>query len=418
MSVLQTSSQYLTLKLAAIYGENRQHIQRALLIFYMTLAVITFSIGFGIYFYIHQLSFGIITCTIGISTALIDIFILLILKRLTLAGHFFCLATVVFFTLSIYLTGGILSPYIPWLVMAPVTASLLFERKETFIWAAIVFIEIIAFRLFHPISAESSQYTSAQNEIILFANAGLFIYTIVLIISSEKIRSDLHRLRRMISADEEQLESSLTEAMQGRELERQRISRELHDGLNNTLTAVRLRHQAVLQKNAATEPKIKHFLMEMGQLSTRVSRMSEDLSVHVLRDFGLSDGISYLISRFENRTSITCETILHQVGHIPEKFHLPIYRILQETLQIVILNAAISQVSLQVLGLKTLLRIMIEAEGPGFSPEQQASLLNISDRSGLSETGDHLGLLNGEIFFDSAPGKGFSLIIEIPYQHE
>lgn len=415
MNFIRTYSQFLTLKFSRHFQGSESDTHRALIIFYMTLAVIVFSIGFGTYFILNDLHFGTLTCTVGIISAALDLIFLLILRKIGLAGHFFCLATAFFFTLSIYLTDGIHSPYVPWLVMAPVTASILFGLRETLIWAIVALLEIIAWRVFRGtgIEGDPTMFFSAKSEVILIANMGLYVYTILLIISAERVRTDLHRLRRLISADEQQQASSLTQALQGRELERQRISRELHDGLNNILTAVRLRHQVSLQKAAPYDTEIHDFLHKMDQLSARVGRMSEDLSVHVLQDFGLANGIRYLVSRFELDSEAS---VSHYVQEevIPDRFSLPIYRMLQECLQNAIHPTQAREATLQVLCLENLIRIMVEADGKGFSDYEKTTLLSEK----LRETNDYVRVFEGELLLDTAPGRGFSLIIEIPYSHE
>lgn len=416
MTSLLSSGHRFSHRIARLFPGDAQRVQHAMLLFYMTCAVLLISSGFITYFLILSVPFGILSCSVSLVSALIEFIILLVFRKVKLASHFFCFSTLTFFLTSIYFTNGLHSPYIPWLVMAPLTASLLLGMRGTNIWGiAMLFSYVmIALGTRFNVLADTTSYMYFRNEVAVFAAAGFFCYTLILIFLSERARFDRLRLERLIHSDQIRKQSTLQQVMDGRELERQRIARELHDGLNAHLTALRLQYQMVLRGGNSESAIAGNIMKEMDGLTSRIHQLSQRLSVHVLRDFGLDQAIRHLIRQSTAERPCEVDFFMDQNGSISSELELPLFRMSQTALEIFIHTFSATHIELQILALPGLVRVMTDANGKTNLPPQARTQME----SDMQEVRDYMSVFHGEMFLEFEETGHCSLIIEIPLHHE
>ncbi|MEM6271646.1 MAG: histidine kinase [Bacteroidota bacterium] len=397
--------------LARRFAGDDLKIQRSLLLVYSTFAVVAFCTAFFPYYHYHDLYYGRYSCYLGLAQATVEFILLLVFRRVVLAGHFYCFSVLVFFTFSIYHTGGIASPFMSWLVVAPIMALFMFDRQAALLWGMIALSIFAAFAwLPAHLLGNTAPYTGYTDEISIFAGATFFCFVLVLIFFTERARFDFQRLQRLILADKRQQRTGVLQIMQGRELERQRISRELHDGVNTQLTALHLQYQA--HGKAPTQTQPTELLQALDGLSNAVGQLSRHLSVHVLRDFGLEESIHHLVDTVSERDGQAIDLYFDPKVVLPAQFHLPVYRIVQEALELSSGALRCPIIELQVLGFPGLLRLMVDAEGASAPLPPQPKI------DDFPETRDYLTALPGEILLEPNPAGGFSLIIELQIEHE
>lgn len=387
-----------------------------MLLFYMTCAVWLISCGFLIYFLVIGEPFGVLTCLVGVVSAMIEFAILLAFRKVTFAAHFFCFSTLTYFLSAIYVTNGLHSPYIPWLVMAPLTASLVLGLRGTNLWGILMLFSyvMIALASRFDVLADTSSYMYYRDEVALYASAGFFCYALILVFLSERARHDRLRLERLIHSDQNRKLPTLRQAMDGRELERQRIARELHDGLNAHLTALRLQYLMVQREGNSDASLTENIMQEMDGLTLRINQLSQRLSVHVLRDFGLDQAIRHLIRQMTEGHACEVDFFMDQTGSIARELDLPLFRMSQSALEIFIQTCAATRIELQILSLPGLLRVMAEAN----SPSAPSAEVRRQMKSDMQEIRDYMRVFQGEMFLEFEESGNCSLIIEIPVHHE
>jgi signal transduction histidine kinase len=86
---------------------------------------------------------GVWVCLTEISLSVLLVFSLPFLKRLKQANRFFLIKSSLFFWVLIWLTGGIRSPFLVWLLVVPIFAFILFRRKEILNWAWASVVEVL-----------------------------------------------------------------------------------------------------------------------------------------------------------------------------------------------------------------------------------------------------------------------------------
>jgi two-component system sensor histidine kinase UhpB len=217
---------------------------------------------------------------------------------------------------------------------------------------------------------------------------------------------------------EEERRRSGTLAMRAQEEERRRLARDLHDEVNQALTAILLRLEALAQDspgvNMAEVTELKRLV---NQAMEELLNLARQLRPTALDDHGLMPAIETQLKRFSARTGV--EVSLNRDGDpdtLPEDVQTAVYRILQEGLANVGRHAGATAVGVDVEVGEDLLEMRIRDDGAGFDP---SALARRSDADGpgaglgLSGMAERARLAGGELDVRSAPGGGTTVTLRI-----
>jgi len=191
----------------------------------------------------------------------------------------------------------------------------------------------------------------------------------------------------------------------GEERERRRLGCELHDGLGQMLNVLKM-HLA----RESVSPQAARMLDEIMQ---EVIRMNADLMPLVLQDFGLNAAVNQLADRYQRLS----EAQFYYFSDLGEKrfdaaFETNTYRIVQEALSNAFKYAQARHISVHIINQAQSLLIMVEDDGIGFEP--LAKPQKEGGGYGLLNMRLRTEALQGRLLFDSTPGRGCVLNIELP----
>ncbi|MFL5729406.1 MAG: histidine kinase [Cytophagaceae bacterium] len=197
--------------------------------------------------------------------------------------------------------------------------------------------------------------------------------------------------------------------LEGQENERTRLARELHDGLGQMLTVVKLRLSAIEENHTLNE--IRSLL---DDTIAEVRRISNNLMPNVLLDFGLEAGLRLLCKNTGEYAGITIEFSFAQTESSPVNFDVSIglYRIAQEGLNNAIKYSGASKARVSVLQYKDRINMEISDEGKGFVLNDYYS--DSRERKGIKNMRERAKLLNGNFTLESVLNKGTTITVEIP----
>jgi two-component system NarL family sensor kinase len=208
--------------------------------------------------------------------------------------------------------------------------------------------------------------------------------------------------------------------------ERKRVSRELHDGINQLLVSVRYKlDNAKLKLNKQSPDEVTAIIDDAdGILSSgiqEVRRISRDLRPTLLDDLGLSAALESLCSDFSERNDIevSIENSLNnshndQEKRLPQEIKTAFYRIVQEALTNIEKHAhTANHVILKIDKKRNRVMLSISNNGIGFdkttldqtNPDRGLGLRNMIDRAEL---------LEGHMTVNSSLDKGTTVIVNIP----
>lgn len=227
------------------------------------------------------------------------------------------------------------------------------------------------------------------------------------------------RLYQNLVDREEEVKSLTQDIIQLQENERRRFARELHDGLSQILTSLKLGAELAFAKvsdgDAERVRAMEQIIVMAEEARIEAKRIAYDLSPPVLEDFGLIAGIRLLLQNFERRTGITVEIELPPSNvRFDTAIESNVYRILQEAIGNITKYAAATAVSVQLMVRGSMLAVSIIDNGKGFdtsavSAERGSSL-------GFRSMRERALILNGTIHIDSVLGRGTEIVLEIPLQ--
>lgn len=215
------------------------------------------------------------------------------------------------------------------------------------------------------------------------------------------IEEELHteRLRQMRSV------------IDGQEQERQRLSRELHDGLGQTLVAIKLKLESIPLEEMGNQRKTVESVKQMfNHTIEETRRMSNNLMPAALTEFSLAVVLRNLCIEIESNSGINVSLV---IGVLPESFNqllkTYIYRIAQEALNNIVKHSGASRAVISIFSDISKLYLLIEDNGVGFDPSK-----GYESGNGLYNMKERAILLNGKFEIITSRGNGVKIQAEFP----
>lgn len=217
---------------------------------------------------------------------------------------------------------------------------------------------------------------------------------------------------QLVSLDQEKtaLEvNSKRVLIEAQEKDRERISRDLHDGMGALLTTLKLR----MEKSGifGENPEMKD-LLERTIAETR--SLSRSLMPSVLIDFGLSGALEQLVEDIRTSTSVNIQyynSLKNSDIRFSKDQNLYVYRIVQEALNNAVKHSGCTEISLSITEFEDHLVLFIKDNGSGFKVGEIKEFNGL----GLKNIEERTRLLNGKLFIEST-NEGTEIEIEIPYE--
>jgi signal transduction histidine kinase len=200
--------------------------------------------------------------------------------------------------------------------------------------------------------------------------------------------------------------------VEAQELERRRLSHELHDETGQALTSILLGLKTLEEARGQDE-----FSTAVGQLRELVvatlqdvRRLAVELRPKALDDFGLAPALERLTETFAEQTGIAVELESRLPGaRLPSEVETVLYRVVQEALTNVVKHARAERVSILLRERDGRVAAVIEDDGRGFSPEAETG-----EGLGLVGMRERVALVDGRLDVESAAGSGTTIVVEVP----
>jgi two-component system, NarL family, sensor histidine kinase UhpB len=218
--------------------------------------------------------------------------------------------------------------------------------------------------------------------------------------------------RRLLARVEAEQRRSGRLVLNAQEEERRRLARDLHDEVNQALTAILLRLQALSQ---AAPPDLSEELGEVkklvNQAMAELLQLARQLRPTALDDHGLLPALATHVRRFAAQTGIEADLrTAGEASSLAPDQEIAIYRVAQEALANVARHADASRVEVDLDADAGGLELRVRDDGRGFDARG-------SDRSGglgLDGMAERARLVGGELTIDSRPGAGTELVMKVP----
>ena len=211
----------------------------------------------------------------------------------------------------------------------------------------------------------------------------------------------------------EQLEQLNKYLVQAREDERAIISREIHDELGQSLTAIKIDLHWTLENigdKPAVNLKLNNVLEMVSGAITSVQQLASKLRPGILDDLGLAPAIEWYCEEFEKRTGIHCQMDLEDFQSKDKDKILTLFRILQESLTNVVRHAQAKSVTIKLSCLPDAVNLEIHDDGIGIDQEK----IDSNKSLGLIGMRARVRQCSGDLKIYSPNNKGTWLRISLP----
>lgn len=239
------------------------------------------------------------------------------------------------------------------------------------------------------------------------------IFSLVLLGAMSFFQYKTQQKRKLSEALVEEQQKGLKAVIHATEEERKRIAKDLHDGVGQQLSGLRLFFSTIKNDLEKKEPELKEELNNFEEVldntCTEVRSISHQMMPKTLMEKGLIEAIEDMLTK-----SLGLSKIDYNFEHFgikarfEERLEISIYRICQELISNVIKHSKAEHVSIQLIKNKKHLVLLVEDDGRGFVKNKS------NDGIGKLNMSSRINTLNGSFSYDSEPGKGTVATIRIP----
>ena len=229
------------------------------------------------------------------------------------------------------------------------------------------------------------------------------------------IRDITHRKRA-----ETELRSLPQRIIKAQEVERSRVARELHDGVNQIIAAVKMRLQNVQESLPTFLAGTREILGRCDGLLAKSleenRRIAHNLHPVDLTNLGFSTACQNLCKEFQSRTGLRVQRriTLPAKKRLPSAIELTLFRIVQEAINNIQKYALAKSVKLQIGYRDKFIFLEIQDDGLGFDAKKFAKRKR-GHGLGMTNMRERALSLGGSCEILSSPNKGTVVSVRIPW---
>ncbi len=213
-----------------------------------------------------------------------------------------------------------------------------------------------------------------------------------------------------------ELQLLTAQLMRAQEDERRRLSRELHDDVNQRLgmliVDLELLGQKLMSSPDGTSAQLREYGRRISDLSQNIHDMAYQLHPSVLDHLGLVVALRSYVSEWSKREKIKVRFSHRNVPEsLDENVATCLYRVAQESLRNAAKHSHSPRVSVILAGSPRQISLSIRDFGVGFDPEFR------NERHhglGIVSMNERVKLVNGRLSLKSKPDEGTRVVVQVP----
>ncbi len=203
--------------------------------------------------------------------------------------------------------------------------------------------------------------------------------------------------------------------------ERNRIARDLHDGIAQYVYALGLNLEhvhAILPDDPAARENVARCIEQANHVLAELRTFIYQLRPIIMREKAIGQWVRDLCRQFERATGVRLHATVGASGgrELSAEVSIALFRIIQEALANIFHHAGAAEAELELSFGPTAVRLLVQDRGRGFVPERRRRP-SIASGQGLANIRERVQHLGGVLTIDSRPGMGTRLTAAIPYRH-
>lgn len=235
--------------------------------------------------------------------------------------------------------------------------------------------------------------------------------------NEKKLLLSLEKEKKLLKRITEQQKLQLEAIINTEEKERRRIAVDLHDGIGQLLSSVKINLAVAKDKIYSSDLDLSKNLIEtskstIDQITAEIRNISYNLLPPSLEQFGLASAIEEELKKLNENPSlkISFYSSLND-EKIESKIEVILFRSFQEIINNAFKHSRASEITIQLIAHGEKILLMIEDNGVGFDFNKG---IQKKDSSGLKNLFSRMALINGKMKIDSNSIAGTSITIEVP----
>lgn len=307
-------------------------------------------------------------------------------------------------------------PQLNWIMLAEidykeVTIPIYKIRSEIIFISIFIFLLVLVVVLFlsrkiiYPIqklNKAAHEVGSGNLDVVISANSDDEIGEL-----TETFNGMVRKLKDQSRELEQARVNSLKALLNGQELERQRLSRELHDSLGQLLIGLKLKYESYSTVPAEADKLGLLF----DQTIEEARRISNNLMPATLSQFGLKTAVRNICNEMAELSDI--EVHLEALGSdrdLDPEMRIYLYRIIQEALTNIIKHSQAQKAEVKISFDEQKIQLDITDDGKGFEYGKIRERVS----NGLNNIRNRVSFMSGELNIDSGLSRGTRINIQIP----
>lgn len=226
--------------------------------------------------------------------------------------------------------------------------------------------------------------------------------------AEEKNLQELNNLMK------EQEIKAISAMIKGQEQERQRIAEDLHDRLGSLLSTVKLNFSGLEKKidTALTDAdQYKKGITLLDEACSEVRKIAHNMASGVLQKYGYITAVKELKASVESSNQIKVNLYTHNTDlPVDKETEIYLYRITQELVSNILKHAGATEINIQYTIIDNTINLILEDNGCGFIYNEKQNAKGM----GIGNVIARVNKLEGNITYDTTPGRGTSVIINVP----
>lgn len=206
-------------------------------------------------------------------------------------------------------------------------------------------------------------------------------------------------------------EKGLAAIIEAQEDERQRVAKDLHDGLGQQVSALSLNFQALGYKinnlDVGLKDEVEKIKLLIRETGKDVRSVSHQMMPRALTEFGLVDAMEDMLEKCFENSGTNC--YFSESGfeeRLPKHIEIALYRIAQELANNIIKHANAKNVEVSIEKTASSCKLKVWDDGKGMQKKDQHGL-------GLNNIRGRVNALKGNLKITSAKDKGVSVEVTV-----
>lgn len=195
----------------------------------------------------------------------------------------------------------------------------------------------------------------------------------------------------------------------------QHISGELHDNIGQLLSLARFQLNILEAEEAPSLQQIEEVNDIVGKTIDELRGLSKSLDGDFVKNFGLAESLAHELGRIRNTGKYQTEILIDgEVYRLEGQKEIVLFRVVQEVLNNILKHAGAKTIHISLQFTPAHFRLTVQDDGKGFDYEAVLGRELSRSGAGLRNIQRRSEMLGGTCFFQTAPGQGTAVHIQLP----